>query len=83
MPKVEEADIAFARACQQAVADLCPPLIDLYAGFLEGGGWDEETFLVYYFARRQGMLRGCTNLAVVPVATLEGETLIGRNYDWA
>ena len=83
MPKVEEADIAFARACQQAVADLCPPLIDLYAGFLEGGGWDEETFLVYYFARRQGMLRGCTNLAVLPVATLEGETLIGRNYDWA
>ena len=83
MPHVSTEDVAIARACRDLVGELNPALIDLHDGLLEGGGWAPETFLVYFFARRQGLLRGCTNLAVLPGYTVDGKTRVGRNYDWA
>lgn len=83
MPEVAPEEIRLAEGCREAAADLNPALIELYEGFLKGGGWDPDQFLVYFFARRQGLLRGCTNFAVLPEASASGETLVGRNYDWA
>ena len=83
MQAVSHDEIEFAKACQDRVAELNPLLIRLYEGYLAEGGWDPDPFLVYFFARKQGLLRGCTNFAVVPEASSDGETIAGRNYDWA
>jgi hypothetical protein len=83
MPAVTADELAFAKDCKNVASDLNPDLIRVYDGFLEGGGWDADRFLVYFFARRQGLLRGCTNFAVLPEACAGDETLVGRNYDWA
>ncbi len=83
MPAVQSTDIGFARACRDAAIELNPVLSSLYEGFLAGGGWDPDQFLAYFFARRQGMLRGCTNFAATGEVTSDGDTLVGRNYDWA
>lgn len=83
MPEVSQAERDFAVACRDAAGDLNPGLIELYEGFASEGNWDPDQFLVYFFARRQGLLRGCTNFAVLPDASASGSTLVGRNYDWA
>ncbi|HAA74033.1 TPA: hypothetical protein DCE37_02795 [Candidatus Latescibacteria bacterium] len=51
--------------------------------FLDGGHWDPDVFLAYFFASKKGILRGCTNFAVLPDATKDSHTVVGRNYDWA
>jgi hypothetical protein len=76
-------DLRFAKACREAAMEVFPQADEMFEGFLEGGGWEEEAFFFYFFARKQGLLRGCTNFAVLPSATLDRETLVGRNYDWA
>jgi hypothetical protein len=83
MPPVTASDITFAEACRDKAAEVFPAVIETYEGFLEGGQWDADPFLVYFFARKQGLLRGCTNFAALPGVTETGETLVGRNYDWA
>lgn len=83
LPDVDDGDLRFAEACRDAACTLNPDLDELYQGFRDGGGWQERRFLFYFFARRQGLLRGCTNFAVCPASTADGETLVGRNYDWA
>jgi hypothetical protein len=76
-------DLKFAEACRQEAMQVFPQVGEMFEGFLEGGDWDEDAFSFYFFARKQGLLRGCTNFAVLPSATLDRETLVGRNYDWA
>ena len=83
MPVPVSDDLQFAKACQRAAMEVFPQAGEMFEGFLEGGGWEVDAFFFYFFARKQGLLRGCTNFAVLPSATLDGETLAGRNYDWA
>jgi hypothetical protein len=83
MPEVSSSDVVLAEACRDSAAQIFPSIVEMFEGFLEGGGWDPDRFLVYFFARRQGLLRGCTNFAALPEVTRSGETLVGRNYDWA
>jgi predicted choloylglycine hydrolase len=83
MPTVSGSEIAFAKTCREKAEKVFPAVTEMFEGFLEAGKWDPDQFLVYFFARRQGLLRGCTNFAVLPEVTETGQMLAGRNYDWA
>ncbi len=82
MPDVARSEVAFAGACRGCVEELHPPLVEMFEGMLAGGGFDRDRFTVYFFARKQGMLRGCTNFAALPPLTRDGAVIAGRNYDW-
>ncbi len=82
MPEVNARDVAFALACRGCVGDLFPPLLDTFEGMLAGGGFDRDRFTVYFFARKHGLLRGCTAFAALPEITRDGAVIVGRNYDW-
>ncbi len=82
MPGVSPPEVAFALACRGCVEALYPPILEMFEGMLAGGGFDRDRFTVYFFARKQGVLRGCTNFAALPSITRDGAVIVGRNYDW-
>ena len=75
MPVPDASDLSFAEACRDAALEVFPQAGEMYEGFLEGGGWEPNAFFTYFFARKQGLLRGCTNFAVLPSATADGEAI--------
>ncbi len=79
IPEVTNEDVRFARPCRAAAQIVFPKDSEILEGFLGGGHWNLGVFLAYFFARKQGILRGCTNFAVLPDATKDGHTVVGRN----
>ena len=82
VPKVTAAEVAFARLCAGVTKEVFPPALDTFRGMADASGLGGDDFLAYYFARREGVLRGCTMFAVVPPVTRDGGVIVGRNYDW-
>lgn len=79
----------FVRGCYEAVAKGYPAAIEEFEGIIEGGDFDRDRLLPYYFARVESSLGGpapgCTMFAVEPGLCQNPEKgpLVGRNYDWA
>ena len=82
VPKVTAAEVAFARLCAGVTKEVFPPALDTFRGMADASGLGGDDFMAYYFARREGVLRGCTMFAVVPPVTRDGGVIVGRNYDW-
>ncbi len=82
VPRATAEEVAFARACAEVAKGVFPPALDTFRGMADASGLEGEDFLAYYFARREGVLRGCTMFAVVPPVTEDGGVIVGRNYDW-
>lgn len=81
-PKSTPGEVEFARRCREVVEGIYPPILGEFEGLLDGGGFDRDDFSAYFFARKEGILRGCTSFAVLPSITRDKTTIVGRNYDW-
>ena len=75
-------DVNFANECRRIVQAIYPPIIDEFEGILEAGSFQSEAFTAYFFARKEGILRGCTSFAALPPITADKTLIVGRNYDW-
>ncbi len=74
----------FVDGCEEAAAEMYPPVMQEFAGLVEGGGFDRRKARAYYFARLESRLGGCTMFAIVESRRAGGAgPLVGRNYDWA
>ena len=83
-PTVEGVTPEFVQACFEAAAEAFPPVVDEFEGIVQGGGFDREAMMRYYFARVESRLGGCTMFAVDARHRAGGEgPIVGRNYDWA
>ena len=82
VPKAAKEEVVFAHACRDTTGRIFPSALDTFRGIVDGSGLGGDDFLTYYFARREGVLRGCTMFAARHPATRDGVTLVGRNYDW-
>lgn len=72
----------FAARCEALVGEVYPPLLEKVEGMVEGSGLDPQGFKTYYYGRGGPAEIGCTNFAVLPKATANGQILVGSNYDW-
>ena len=75
-------DVVFARECWKVVEATYPAILDEFRGLQDAGDFNEEDFFAYFFARKEGLIGGCTAFAVLPSIAQEECTIIGRNYDW-
>ncbi len=58
--------------------------MDEFEGIVQGGEFDRQRLMAYYFARTESQLGGCTMFAVAPACRSGGRgPIVGRNYDWA
>ena len=74
----------FVQACFEAATAAFPPAVDEFEGIVQGGGFDREAMMPYYFARVESRLGGCTMFAVDSEHRAGGDgPIVGRNYDWA
>lgn len=80
VPRATWEEAAFGRACRDAAEKTFPQAIETFTGIVDASGLEGEDFQTYYFARREGMLRGCTAFAVAPPT--HRAVIVGRNYDW-
>lgn len=83
LPKLTSGDRSFPDECRSAVELWHPAILDEYEGMRSASGLQEAEFASYYFGRTAPLAGGCTNLAVLPEATCDGQLIVGRNYDWA
>lgn len=82
MPMATKRDSAYALECLREAEKLYAPLVESYEGMIKGGGFDRGRFTFYFFARREGVIRGCTGFAALPPVTRNRAVIVGRNYDW-
>ncbi len=82
IPLPSRKDVNFANECRSIVQAIYPPMIDEFEGILEAGRFQSEAFTAYFFARTEGILRGCTSFAALPPITADKTVIVGRNYDW-
>ncbi len=79
----------FVEGCYEAACNVWPPVREEFRGIVDGGEFDRERLLPYYFARVEnligGLAPGCTMFGIIPAHRKDGSrgALIGRNYDWA
>ena len=81
-PHAAPEEVGFARACVEVVGAVFPSALGVFRGIVDASGLVGDDFLAYYFARQEGVLRGCTMFAVTPPALMGDGILVGRNYDW-
>ena len=80
-PQAGEREVEFALRCFESLRDVYPPMVREVEGMLDASELPRASFLVEYFARHVPM-GACTGVAVLPAATRDSNTIIGRNYDW-
>ena len=83
LPKLASGSGSFPDDCRAAVQRWHPAILDEYEGMLSASGLPDAEFASYYFGRTAPLAGGCTNLAVLPEVTSNGQLIVGRNYDWA
>ena len=84
VPDTAGIDCEFARDCRNAVCEAYPPAIEQFEGMLDGGGFDRDALMLYYFGRLEARVGGCTMFGVSPQMREWGKgPITGRNYDWA
>ncbi|MBN1661516.1 MAG: hypothetical protein JXA93_24195 [Anaerolineae bacterium] len=79
-PKV----LCFAKQCEEHLALHGPELLEEMRGFAEASGIDYDTFLTFVTTTPfdPDEMRACTVVAVLPERTVDGRTIVGRNFDF-
>jgi len=78
--------LCFARRCEELMARHAPELLDEIRGIAEAAGLDYDALLTFTvtipFDADEMPAGSCTVLAVLPERTVDGRTIVGRNYDF-
>jgi predicted choloylglycine hydrolase len=79
-PPISQAKREFAKACESAVQQYIPELLEELQGIADGGGFEAD--LVNGLVLTLDAKPACSVLAVSGRHTADGKTLFGRNYDF-
>ena len=82
VPTLPEIPNDFVRACRNLVESHYPEALRECEGLIEGGGFNRQRMMAYYFARLESGVGGCTMLAADASRVAHNGSLVGRNYDW-
>jgi len=79
-PPISQAKREFAKACESAVREHMPELLDELQGIADGGGFEADPLNALVLTLDAEA--ACSVLAVSGRHTADGKTLFGRNYDF-
>jgi hypothetical protein len=82
IPEAYGGALAMAARCEAVLAERYPFILDKVEGMIDGGQLDARNFKALFYLGDSSSPTGCTNLAVLPSHTRDGELLVGVNYDW-
>ncbi|MDH4208543.1 MAG: C45 family peptidase [Anaerolineae bacterium] len=82
IPEVDPETLAMAARCEAILSERYPFIVDKVEGMIDGGQLDGRNFKALFYLGDSSSQVGCTNLAVLPSHTKDGDLLVGVNYDW-
>ncbi|MBI3287788.1 MAG: hypothetical protein HYZ68_07050 [Chloroflexi bacterium] len=82
LPPADEGRVRFAQRCEGLAREVYPPLLEKVEGMIAGGDLPATPFKAYFYGRGGPPQVGCTNIAVMPEITPDGQLWVARNYDW-
>lgn len=82
IPEANQETLAMAARCEAILAERYAAILDKVEGMIDGGQLDGRDFKALFYVGANSSQVGCTNLAVLPSHTKDGELLVGVNYDW-
>ena len=84
IPSPSSESIEFALGCEAVLKEVYPPLLDKVQGMIDGWGGDStgKVFKSYLYTRQGGRTGGCSNIAIMPESSVDGDLIVGCNYDW-
>ena len=83
LPPPEKKALHFAKRCEEIIGQYMPELLDEIRGVADGAEIDYDAIMTLTTTAPfdPDEMPGCSIVAVVPERTVDGRTIIGRNFD--
>ena len=83
LPPPEKKTLHFAKRCEEIIGQYMPELLDEIRGVADGAEIDYDTIMTLTTTAPfdPDEMPGCSIVAVMPERTVDGRTIIGRNFD--